>query len=253
MDALGSVERIFRFPVKSMGGEELEEVVVGSDGVVGDREYGVRALDTGRVLSGKREAGLIRFSARYEGDTLQIMEPGGRLLAEESVPVTVGEELGRPVELVRRSRTTEVTLEGEPVEARPGEISTWRPPPGTFFDASSLHLISTSTLEALRDLQPTADFDPRRFRPNFVIASTGLSGFEEEAWVGRRIRIGESVVVHVTKPCSRCVMTTHEQGDLPQERSILRTIARHNSNNAGIRAVVEREGSVRVGDQLRFV
>ena len=253
MSVVGSIERIFRFPVKSMGGEELREVFVSKGGLVGDRAYGVRALDTEHVLSAKREAALMRFSAHYEADTLAVFDPGGHRLEGSAVTVAVGQELGRPVELVHRSGSDDVTLEGEPIRAEPGEISRWKPPAGTFFDASSLHLISLTTLRSLRALDPDADFDPLRFRPNFVITSHEPEGFPEESWVGTRVRIGERLVVLVTKPCSRCVMTTHAQGDLPRDRSILETVARHNGNNAGIRATVETEGSVRVGDALVLV
>ena len=236
-----------------MGGEELDEVFVTKDGLVGDRVYGVRALDTDHVLSAKREAGLMRFTAHYEDETLAIDDPGGHRLEGARVAAAVAQELGRPVEIVHRSGSDDVILEGEPIQADPGEISTWRPPAGTFFDASSLHLISVTTLRSLTSLDPDADFDPLRFRPNFVIRSRPSEGFPEESWVGNRIGVGESMVMQITKPCSRCVMTTHAQGDLPQDRSILRTVARYNRNNAGIRGVVEAEGTVRLGDELHLL
>ena len=78
-------------------------------------------------------------------------------------------------------------------------------------------------------------------------------GFVEEGWIGRTIAIGERVKAHVVKACSRCVMTTLAQDGLDRDRSILRTIARQNSNNLGIRVDVTDGGRVREGDEVRLL
>ena len=103
-------------------------------------------------------------------------------------------------------------------------------PAGTFFDAAVVHLVTTATLDRLRSLYPMGRFEPRRFRPNIIVATgSDASGFIENDWVGHEIAIGEHVRLRVTMATGRCVMTTLPQGDLPKDSGILRTAAQHNN------------------------
>lgn len=123
-------------------------------------------------------------------------------------------------------------------------------PPGTFFDLAVLHVLTTSTLDALRELNPRSRFEPRRFRPNLIIDTGGQKGFVENDWIGKTIAIGPEVRIQVTRPCLRCVMTTLSQGDLPKDPEILKTAARHNEIRVGAYASVVQTGTIRVGDIL---
>ena len=97
-------------------------------------------------------------------------------------------------------------------------------PEGTFFDVAMVHLLTTATLDRLRELYPQGRFEVRRFRPNIVVQlASGEKGFAENAWVGRTLAIGTAVRLSITGPCGRCVMTTLAQGDLPKDPGILRT------------------------------
>jgi uncharacterized protein len=127
-------------------------------------------------------------------------------------------------------------------------------PEGTFFDCASVHLLTTATLDSLRQLYPQGRFDVRRFRPNIVVQmpSAGKS-FAENAWVGHTLAIGSSVQLNITGACGRCVMTTLAQGDLSGDPGILRTAAQHNHGNVGVYAAVVRGGTVHRGDPVRFV
>ena len=126
-------------------------------------------------------------------------------------------------------------------------------PPGTFFDLATVHLLTTATLDRLRELYPLGRFEVRRFRPNVVLmGSKGEKGFIEEAWVGRTLSCGPEVRLRITGPCPRCVMTTLPQGDLPADPGILRTAAQHNQVNVGVYAAVLRDGTIRRGDLLRL-
>jgi uncharacterized protein YcbX len=100
-------------------------------------------------------------------------------------------------------------------------------PPGSFFDLAPIHLLTTASLSELSRLQPASAFTSRRFRPNFVIDGAE-AGFAENAWVGAQIGLGASAAVAVMMPTMRCVMTTMAQGELPEDRDVLRTAARHN-------------------------
>jgi uncharacterized protein YcbX len=123
-------------------------------------------------------------------------------------------------------------------------------PAGTFFDVSTVHVLTTATLDRLRELYPSGRFEVRRFRPNVVIEPLAESSFVESDWVDRTLVIGEEVRLRVTGPCSRCVMTTLPQGDLPKDPGILRAAAQHNEANVGVYAEVMQGGSVRRGDRV---
>jgi uncharacterized protein YcbX len=126
-------------------------------------------------------------------------------------------------------------------------------PGGTFFDCAVLHVLTTATLDRLRELYPQGRFEVRRFRPNVVVETSNRGeDFVEDAWIGQTVRIGDEVQLAVTGPCPRCVMTTLAQGDLPKDSGILRTAAQHNQVNVGVYASVLRGGHVRRGDAVRL-
>ena len=124
-------------------------------------------------------------------------------------------------------------------------------PPGTFFDLAVVHLLTTATLDRLRTLHPEGRFEVRRFRPNIVVATPPEEeGFVENEWIGRELAIGDDVRLQITGPCSRCVMTTLAQGDLPKDPGILRAAAQHNQANVGVYADVLHGGIIRRGDSV---
>jgi uncharacterized protein len=126
-------------------------------------------------------------------------------------------------------------------------------PENTFFDSAVVHLLTTATVDRLRALYPEGRFEVRRFRPNIVVETAkGEKDFVENAWIGRTLAIGEGVLLSVTGPCPRCVMTTLPQADLPKDPGILRTAAQHNRANVGIYASVVQGGMVRRGDSVRL-
>jgi uncharacterized protein YcbX len=123
-------------------------------------------------------------------------------------------------------------------------------PAGTFFDLAILHILTTSTLDKLRSLYPGGRFEPRRFRPNLIVATPGQVGFVENEWIGKTLSIGPEVKIQVTGPCPRCVMTTLAQGDLPKDPGVLKTAAQHNEVRVGIYASVVQPGMVKIGDAI---
>ncbi len=131
-------------------------------------------------------------------------------------------------------------------------VTEWELPAGTFFDLATVHLLTTSTLDRLRDLYPQGRFEARRFRPNIVVATNG-EGFVENDWIGRTAAIGDEVRLRVTGACPRCVMITLPQDDLPKDAGILRTAAQHNQANVGVYADVIAGGTIRRGDSVTIV
>jgi uncharacterized protein YcbX len=126
-------------------------------------------------------------------------------------------------------------------------------PEETFFDCAVVHVLTTATLDRLRELYPQGRFEVRRFRPNIVVQlGSRETSFAENAWIRHTLVIGNEVRLHVTGPCPRCVMTTLPQGDLPRDPGVLRTAAQHNHANVGAYAAVVRGGTIRRGDSVRL-
>jgi MOSC domain-containing protein YiiM len=126
-------------------------------------------------------------------------------------------------------------------------------PPGTFFDCATVHLLTTATLNRLRDFYPQGRFAVQRFRPNIVVDPVGSApGFAENAWIGHTLAIGDEVRLHITGSCGRCVMTTLDQGELPKDSGILRTVVERNQGHVGVYAVVVRGGMMRRSDRVRL-
>ena len=106
-------------------------------------------------------------------------------------------------------------------------------------------------MDRLRALHPEGRFEVRRFRPNIVVSSgPDAPGFPEDDWIGHTVSIGDRVRLRITGACSRCVMTTLPQGDLPKDSGILRTAAQHNNVNVGVYADVIASGPIRRGDPV---
>ena len=126
-------------------------------------------------------------------------------------------------------------------------------PVGTFFDCTPVHLLTTATLDHLRELYPPGRFEVPRFRPNIVVQTIGdMKGFVEDTWIGHTLAIGDEVRLGITGPCSRCVMTTLPQGDLPNDPDILRTVAKHNQVHVGVYATVLQGGIIRRDDVAKL-
>jgi len=123
-------------------------------------------------------------------------------------------------------------------------------PPATFFDCASVHLLTTNTLEALRERSPGVAFDVARFRPNILVSVPGADEFAEDAWIGSTVRIGAEVVLRVTGPAGRCVMTTLAQDGLDADLGVLRAAAHHHAAAVGVYAEVVQGGAVALGDAL---
>ena len=145
---------------------------------------------------------------------------------------------------------------GEPIpdiSKMPQEVLEFTSPLGTYFDAFPINLLTTASLQKMAQLNPSAIWDVRRFRPNFLV-ETGdqLEGLVEAGWAGRTLRLGE-VELKLEIPCARCGMTTHPQKDLPKDPSVLRTIVKDGNQNMGIYASVISSGTVKVGDVVELI
>ena len=154
--------------------------------------------------------------------------------------------------VLSKETSEEYWLDMEGLEHR-DKVTDFSLPEGTFFDTATVHLLTKATLECLQELNPQGRFEVPRFRPNVVVKSTdGSKGFVENDWLGRTIVIGDRVRPKIDLNCTRCVMTTLAQHDLPKDSGILRTAAQYNQVNVGVYASVLEGGKIRIGDSLRL-
>src|SRR5512132_3662254 len=233
---VGSVRSLWRYPVKSMLGEELESCELTDRGFVGDRAFAVVDADDGKVASAKNPRKWARlFECRAEfvenPPAVRLALPDGSEINADDADV--GATLSRFFERRTVLRKTaaespiieEMWLDGSPDgRSVTDETIALGSPPGTFFDYAVVHLVTTATLERLKELYPQGRFDQRRFRPNVLVSlAEGQTGFVENGWVGKTLAVGDTVRLAVTDPCPRCIMTTLAQEDLPADPGILRT------------------------------
>ncbi len=266
--AEATVVSLWRYPVKSMMGEELNAAVVTSNGLLGDRAYALVDRSNGKVASAKnpRKWPLFAFRAAY----VELLQAGGKIPAvritlpdgtiltseQDDVDPRISAVIGREVNLVRSAPAKPSLEEYWPdVEglAHRETVTDEAMPAGLFFDCAVVHLLTTATIDRLRQLYPQGRFEVRRFRPNIVVqAAAPEPDFVENAWVGCNILIGDQVRLSILGPCPRCVMTTLPQADLPSDSGILRAAVKHNQGNVGVYASVLQGGAIRCGDAVRI-
>ncbi len=289
-ESVGSVQTLWRYPVKSMLGEEIDASEVSERGLLGDRAYALIDAETGKLVSAKRPrlwGKLFDFQASFmeapragaEMPAAVISLPDGAVVstADPRADETLSAAIGRGVTL-SSSAQPGAMIEEEWNEAKgpvaygqrlpdDGDKAIIQSPaafaaPGTFFDLSAVHFVTSASLNRLREVYPDGQVDARRFRPNIVIETPG-SGFVENAWVGRTVAIGEQVRLSVMMAMIRCVMTTLPQGEgkLRSDPGILKALAQHNRINVmnlgelpciGMAAGVVQGGTVHVGDSVRL-
>jgi len=274
---VGVVRELFRYPVKSMLGEQVNELAVVAPGVLGDRAWGIREAN-GRMASAKKWSNLFDFHAVYEFPPqpatlapVQITLPDGTTIRAED-PAASGRlsaALGRPVTLERaradehsRGEIDPRTIFGDlgverimpqfTAASLPDSFSLAR---GSFCDSAAIQLMATGTLDYLKSLiGDDARTDPRRFRPN-VLVDTGRAAdyFIEDDWLEGELRIGGAVKIIKMRAALRCVMTTHRQTDLERDLRILRAAAQHHSARVGVFAAIGTPGLIRRGDPVVLV
>jgi uncharacterized protein len=289
-EPVGTIRALWRFPVKSMLGEELDAADLTEGGIAGDRTYAIRDTETGKVASAKhskRWPNLLDCRAAFveppgpgtELPPVRIeLADGNSVLSDaKDVDAVLSRFFGRDVELARAAHNGYTIDQYHPdlenydpaghrdevVEARLGAAffnERGLPsavPEDSFFDLYPLSVLTTSTLDQLGDLEPQSRFDVRRFRMN-VIVDTPERGFVENGWLGRTLSIGDDVQLGVSLPDPRCCMPGLPQEDLPRDPQVLKALARHNRIDvagalypcAGVYAVAEATGTVRKDDSV---
>jgi uncharacterized protein YcbX len=283
---VGRILELWRYPVKSMGGESLASAAVGAAGLPGDRAWALRDEQAGEIRGAKKIPGLLHCRARYpappgeipsppaeialpDGTTLLSTAPGASKRLSEALerevtlwPLVPKEDLahyrrgqlgpGDPREELRAifGRTPDEPLPD--LSRFPRELFQYTSPPGTYFDAYPLLLLTDASVATVRAAAPDSAIDVRRFRPNLFVAADAGRGLVELEWIGRRLRIG-SLVLAVRIDCPRCVMVTHGFDDLPTDPRVMRAVVSRAQGSLGVYATVEEPGAVSVGDAVELL
>ena len=285
MATVGRVKEIWRYAVKSMGGEKLTSTPVGPLGIAGDRGWAMH--DDAEILSARHYPKFLMCSARYldpprEGKNTiaQVDFPdGSKVMSDDaSVNAKLTALIGKPISLkplqpvedldyYRRRPRTEAEMmaylgqqfgrePGEPMPDMaqfPQELMEFAAFPGMHFDVTPLQLLTTASLAHMTGKNPAATWDVRRFRPNVLIETAdGAQGLVENGWVGKSLRIG-TLTVHCPGPTPRCAMTMQAQREFPFDKTILRTIVREGSQNLGVYATAGNAASISVGDTVELI
>ncbi|MFY8238318.1 MAG: MOSC domain-containing protein [Ilumatobacteraceae bacterium] len=277
------VDQLWNYPVKSMIGTRVNEVIVSPLGIVGDRHWAIRDTERGGIRGAKKIGELMQCAARRsenDASVVVITLPNGHEVSSDSPDINqvLSDALGRAVllqslpadndiEHFRRgpADTDDVMQELRGIFGRdedeplpdfsvfPPEVATLESPLGTHHDCWPLLVMTTSAMSALQQALPESVIDVLRFRPSIMINTPESDGHPEFSWKGRTARIG-SVVVEFLDPCPRCVMITRRINDaIPQDRSILRHVVRDLDQNVGVYARVVTPGEISVGNELDFL
>ena len=260
-----------------MMGEELNGTHITQSGVLGDRAYALIDTETNKVVSAKNPkkwADFFYFHAAYSAQpelhnqaAVTISLPNGEVVnsGQADLNQRLSSCLGASVHLASQAPESAKLeqywpeYEGEEHEIS-NEAVAGDAPQGSFFDYAALHLLTTGSIAAMQKLYPEGRFEVRRFRPNIVIDTKNLEGFVENDWVGKTIRLGDTVRLRISDPCPRCVMPTLAQGDLPNDSGILKHAVAKNRPfvpfagkelpSVGVYAQVIQAGWVKRGDSV---
>jgi uncharacterized protein len=234
---IGHVEAIFRYPVKSMAGERLEEANLGWYGLDGDRRLAFRRIDdrSGMPwLTASKLPDLLLFAPHSREDAAHgdlpthIHTPDG-----QEMPV-FGEDLAK--EVGRRYGATVQMM-----QLRHG-----------IFDEASISVIALDTVREIGRLAGRS-LDVRRFRPNVVVRSRRSVPFQEDEWLGGVLSFGEgddAPAITVTMRDDRCSMVNLDPDSASPAPEVLKAVVRANQNNAGIYGAVTRIGRLTVGQSI---
>lgn len=241
---IGTLRQVCRYPVKSMRGEELEQVFVSYTGLLGDRIYAfVDPLAQQKDPAfpwhtARRQPELILYKPRFVSSP----DPHAPYPETKHFRIRVTAPEGRQFDLEDPDLLHEL-------RRKSGRSFVLRHSEKGMHDARPLSLFGSATIRALES-ETRRSLDPRRFRANFYVDWEDPEPFFEDRLVGKVLRVGERLEIMIVKKDPRCVIITLDPDDASPDPAILRTVARQHSGCAGVYAAVLREGSVRPGDKV---
>ena len=284
---VGTVKELWRYPVKSMAGELVNEAQIEKLGMVGDRCWAVRDEDKNETTSVKKLPKLLLCSPEYEqqpekgqvGDEVphvNIILPDGTSFRSEdenkneilsaylkknvSLWPLQSKKNWKFYQLKTMAGAEAMKKQFNSKEELPNlasvswlkllELSIFATPLGRFYDAYPLHLVTSNSIEKLKQLTPEGDFIPQRFRPNIYIESSiKNANLDEFEWVGGKLHIGNTIIKCNSRTV-RCSMPAQPQPNINKDSKILRTLEKYTKRHLGINGSVIQVGSIRCGDTV---
>ena len=262
MNIIGTVESLWRYPVKSMRGEELDQMFAGFPGVYGDRLFAFR------TSAGRED--FPYFTAREQHEML-LFRPQFRHPEKARVPVNVTEAEGTglgasPVHAGAADLTVDIEtpagntvaiddpslidMLSEAIEEK-HQLTLLRAERAM----TDCHPLSLISLQSVRQLakETGSRVDKRRFRANIYLDLISAEGFAEDRFVGRSLRVGPEVILSILERDSRCKMITLDPDTGASAPELLKKVAQAHSGTAGVYGTVLAEGTVRKGDSVELL
>jgi uncharacterized protein YcbX len=260
MNVIGTVESVWRYPVKSMRGEELDEMFAGYPGVYGDRVFAFASSLSPKgfpFFTGRDQRQMIRYRARFRNP-----EKAAR-------PINLAEAESSGANPIS-ANASELMIEVETPDGKtiaiddPALIDNLR---ANIDGKHELKLLRSD--KAMTDCRPLSIFavqsakklgeetgvtvDKRRFRANVYLDLTNADGFAENQFVGKTLRIGSKVIVSVLERDPRCMMITLDPDTAEKTPAILKQVAQAHEGMAGVYGAVLMEGMIRKGDSVELI
>ncbi len=262
MTVIGKVESLWRYPVKSMRGEELDEAFVGFAGVYGDRQFAFKsaARPTGfPYLTGREQAKMLLYRPRFRHADKAAKPPN--LAEAEDIAPGLSPLFADAADLAVDVETPsgEVLPIDDPALIRKlgeglgdGHDLTLLRSERALTDCRPISLFAIQTARRLGE-ELGFDIDKRRFRANIFMDLPAMAGFVEDGFVGRRLRIGAKTVVSILERDPRCAMISLDPDTAERNAAVLAKVTKAHDGKAGVYGAVLVEGMVRRGDDIEVL
>lgn len=281
---VGRLKELWRYPVKSMTGNQVHQAVITKNGVLGDRCWAIKDEAIGELSTVRKIPKLLRFKSAYSEEptpgkippaTIEL--PDGTLVssADSDINRKLSEALGKPVSLwplqpltnlnhyrlkipagavamKKQFATKELPDMSSVTWPLMMQLAIFATPPGRYHDVYPLHLLTSGSLAKLKQITPDGDFRVERFRPNlFIETPQDNIDFNEFGWVDGKLFIGDTVLKVVSRTV-RCSMPAQPQVTIKKDAKVLRTLEAHTQRHLGVNISVIKPGNIRVGDLVSF-
>ncbi|WP_071459837.1 MOSC domain-containing protein [Bacillus massilinigeriensis] len=239
---IGHVEEIVRHPVKSFRGEKVEATNVMSYGLYGDRSHAFSdRTRPGKFLTITQFPEMVLYSAKFNGEESMDRFP----------PVEVKTPSNEVLNWGDSRLTEEIASKGEreiePITFDPAAV------PLGAIEEEHILIVTDASMEKLKSLSANANLDYQRFRPNLYLALNDKDPFIEESWFGKKLKIGDAVVLRLIRHCERCMIVTVDPMTAHTDPSLLQTLVRKRNNHFGVYAGVLKTGKIRTGDPVYLI
>ncbi|KKO53941.1 MOSC domain-containing protein [Paenibacillus sp. DMB20] len=236
---IGHIQEIVRHPVKSFRGESVQETRIMEYGLYGDRSHAfLDETRKGKFLTITQFPDMVRYQARFAGEESMEKYPKVEIITPEGKVTEWGDE--------------ELTKEMENKSKRSVSLVSYSPSnvPLGAIEEEHIQLVTDASVDEMKEIWGRTELDYRRFRPNLLISLEKKIPFIEEGWFGKRIRIGNDVVIELKRHCERCMIITIDPEHAERDATLLKTVVKERNNHFGVYASVISTGKIHVGDEV---